>query len=253
LGGLLVDHLGWRHALLALAVGGGVATAVVHALVLPPAQTVLAPPEPAPPGLLATKPVRQLQTALLFEQAAIIATTAHLIGLLVDRGATLAVAGAVLGAMGIGKVVGRLLLLGPTARRVPLAGLAAGCNVVQLAGLALPLATTATGPLVAVALVVGAASGATTVLRPLLVVELVGAGPFAAVSGHLQRATTFARAAAPLAIGLGAASIGWPLTWTIALATFGVAAERYLRLDRATSTRSRRGDAALRPVDVADA
>jgi hypothetical protein len=125
--------------------------------------------------------------------------------------------------------------------------------VVQLAGLAVPLATTAPGVLVVVAVVVGAASGATTVLRPLLVVELVGAGPFAAVSGHLQRATTLARAAAPLAIGMGAASVGWPLTWTVALATFGVAAERYLRLGWATSTVAVHDDGALRPVDVADA
>jgi hypothetical protein len=155
--------------------------------------------------------------------------------------------------MGIGKVAGRLLLLGPWIRRVPLTHLASGCNVVQLTGLALPLVTTATGPLVVVAILVGAASGATTVLRPLLVVELVGAGPFAAVSGHLQRATTLARAAAPLAIGLGAASVGWPLTWTIALATFGIAAERYLRIDHGRSTVGPRGDAVLRPVDVVDA
>jgi hypothetical protein len=56
-----------------------------------------------------------------------------------------------------------------------------------------------------------------------------------------------------LAIGLGAASVGWPLTWTIALATFGVAAERYLRLGRPASTVVPVGDGALRPVDVADA
>jgi predicted MFS family arabinose efflux permease len=251
LGGLLVDHLGWRQALVLLALGGGAATAAVHALVLPPARTVLAPPEPAPPALLASRPVRQLQTALLFEQAAIIATTAHLIGLLVDRGTSLAAAGAVLGTMGLGKVVGRLLLLGPTIRRMPLAGLAAGCNIVQLAGLALPLATTATTPLIGVAIVVGAASGATTVLRPLLVVELVGAGPFAAVSGHLQRATTLARAAAPLAVGLGAASLGWPLTWALALVTFAVAAERYVHLGH-TAAQGAPAGFALRPVDLAD-
>ena len=253
LGSLLVDHLGWRAALVVLAVAGGACTTIVHAFVLPPARTVAVAPEPAPPGLLRARPVRRLQVALLFEQAAIIATTAHYIGLLVDRGTTLAVAGAGLGVMGLGKVAGRLLLLGPIVRQMPLARLAAGCNVVQLLGLAVPLATTGQAALCASAAVVGAASGATTVLRPLLVVELVGPGPYAAVSAHLQRATTFARAGAPLAVGAGAATLGWPVTWTVALAAFGIATERYLRLDADAPPTFEGADGRnLRLVDVGD-
>ena len=230
LGGALVDRLGWRSALLVLAVAGGVFTTVLHAVVLPSARSVAVPPEPAPPGLVRSRPVRHLQVALLFEQAAIIATTVHFIGLLVGRGTTLALAGGVLAAMGLGKVAGRLLLLGPVVRALPLATLAAGCNVVQLAGLAVPLATTGHAALFVSGIVVGAASGATTVLRPLLVVELVGPGPYAAVSAHLQRATTLARAGAPFAIGLGATTIGWSTTWILALSAFGIAALQYERL-----------------------
>jgi MFS family permease len=252
LGGLFVDRLGWRSAIVVLAVGGGLFTTVVHAFVLPSARTVAVAPEPTTPEVLRSTPVRRLQVALLFEQAAIIATTAHFIGLLVDRGTSLAVAGAALGVMGLGKVVGRLLLLGSAVRQVPLAVLSAGCNAVQLAGLAVPLATTATGALFSAAAIVGAASGATTVLRPLLVVDLVGAGPFAAVSGHLQRATTVARAAAPLAIGAGAASLGWPVTWAISLTAFGIAAVQYLRVD-GTPVPLDVGDGnVLRPSDVSD-
>lgn len=253
LAGLLVDRFGWRTALVVLALGGGALTTVVHALVLPPARAVAVAPEPAAPAVLRSKPVRRLQGALLFEQAAIIATTAHFIGLLVDRGTTLAVAGGALGIMGLGKVAGRLLLLGPVLRRVPLFALAATANLVQLVGLAVPLATTGRAALFASAAVVGAASGATTVLRPLMVVELVGPATYAAVSAHLQRATTVARAGAPFALGTGATTLGWPGTWSLAIAAFAIAAAGFIRLGPSAQVTPDRVDGrTLRPVDVAD-
>jgi predicted MFS family arabinose efflux permease len=229
LGGLLVDSLGWRSALVVLAIGGGAVTALLHALVLPSSPVELRPAVVPRGETVWTPPVRRLRVAMLFESAAVLATTAHLIGLLVGRDVTLAVAGAALGVMGIGKVAGRLLLLGPLGRG-SLPVVAAACNVVQLVGLAVPLATTADAPLFAAAAVVGAASGATTVLRPLIVVDLVGPGRFAQVNARLQRATTFARAGAPFVVGAGAATIGWGPTWALTLVCFGLAAERYLRV-----------------------
>ena len=68
--------------------------------------------------------------------------------------------------------------------------------------------------------VVGSASGATTVLRPLIVVELVGAAPFAATNARIQRASTIARAAAPLVLGIAATAFGWPIAWAGCLAAF---------------------------------
>jgi predicted MFS family arabinose efflux permease len=249
-GGALVDHLGWRAALAVLGLGAAVGTAPLHALVLPAAPAVSAPPEPASPAVLATPGVGRLRTALLFEQAAVLATTAHLIGLLVDRGTTLAIAGAVLGVMGVGKVAGRLLLLAPAGRR-SLPALAAVCNAVQLAGLAVPLLTIGAPALFLSAAIVGAASGATTVLRPLLIVELVGPGPFAAVSARLQRSTTVARSVAPFALGAGVTAFGWRPTWSVAIAAFGIAAQRYGRLhadQRQTPTTVEGRN--IRPVDA---
>lgn len=228
-GGALVDHLGWRSAVALLAIAGGTLTAVLHAFMLPKPGIIAAPPERPSPQTMRTPAVRRLRTALTFEHAAVLATTAHLIGLLVARGATLALAGAVLGAMGIGKVAGRLLLLRAMHGRA-LTRLAVTCNVAQLAGLAIPLATTHPAALLLGAITVGGASGATTVLRPLLIVEIVGAGPFAAVSARLQLTTTAVRAAAPFALGAGVAAIGWRPSWALAIGAFAVAAERYWRL-----------------------
>ena len=48
LGGALVGHVGWRAALVVLAVGGGTATVVLHALVLPKPRTIAAPTQNRP-------------------------------------------------------------------------------------------------------------------------------------------------------------------------------------------------------------
>jgi predicted MFS family arabinose efflux permease len=233
LGGWLVEAIGWRQALAVLGVGGGLLTAVLHAAVLPPSHAhPLASQvahQPAPP---LDRRLRRLRSAVLFEQTAMIATTAYLIAVLVDGGVGLSEAAAALAVMGLGKVVGRLLLLGPIGRR-SLTSLAAGASAVQLVGLAVPLAVTHLAVVFPAMFVVGAASGATTVLRPLIVVDLVGAAPFAATNARLQRATTLARAAAPLLLGLAATAFGWPVAWAGCLAAFAAAGERYLALGRA--------------------
>jgi hypothetical protein len=96
--------------------------------------------------------------------------------------------------------------------------------------LALPLGVTTSWTLFPAMFIVGAAAGATTVLRPLLVVDLVGAGPFAATNARIQRASTFARAAAPLGLGIAVTAVGWSLAWGGCLVVFALAAERYVAL-----------------------
>jgi predicted MFS family arabinose efflux permease len=232
LGAALVDTLGWRQALAVLGVGGGIITALLHAVVLPAPHAHLAETQVAHrPAPTFDRRLRRLRGAVILEQAAMIATTAYLIALLVDRGVTLATASAALAVMGLGKVAGRLLLLGPIGRR-PLTLLATIATVIQLAGLALPLGITTGAVLLPSMLIVGAASGATTVLRPLLVVDLVGAPPFAATNASIQRSSTFARAAAPLLLGAAVTTFGWSIAWGACLAAFALAAERYVALGR---------------------
>lgn len=69
-------------------------------------------------------------------------------------------------------------------------------------------------------------------LRPLIVVELVGAGPFAATNAEIQRATTLTRAASPLALGVIVSTLGWTTAWITALLAFVVAGQRYVALGR---------------------
>jgi predicted MFS family arabinose efflux permease len=232
LGAWLVDSLGWRQAVAVLGIGGGVFTALLHAVVLPAprshATDTQVEHQPAPTF---DRRLRRLRAAVILEQAAMIATTAYLIALLVAEGVALAAASAALAVMGLGKVGGRLLLLGPIGRR-SLTLLASTAVVIQLAGLALPLGITTNWMLFPTMFVVGAASGATTVLRPLLVVDLVGAAPFAATNARIQRASTFARAAAPLMLGVAVTAFGWSIGWAACLVAFAMSAERYAALGR---------------------
>jgi MFS family permease len=224
-----VDRLGWRVGLAGLAVAAGSATAALH-LTLPPAGGPVVADGPTDPGDHRVCGYGHLRLAQLLEQSANLAVTASFVAMLTALAVPAPTAAVVLGTMGLGKVAGRLALLGPVAtERRP--ALAAACNLAQVVALAIPFVTTATPALVAAAVGVGAASGATTVLRPLLVVDLVGADAFAATNARIQRAAGLARAAGPAAVGIGAATIGWAPTWAFTLGLFIVAADRYRRID----------------------
>ncbi|HEX7132853.1 MAG TPA: MFS transporter [Iamia sp.] len=248
---VLVGALGWRLALVALAVAGCGTTLALHAT-LRLARAVTASSFARDlPSLLDSHPIRRLRVALLVEQVAATGTTTHIVGLLVARGMTLAMASTVLGVMGLGKVAGRLLLLSPVGRRTP-GHLAVWCSAAQGVGLAVPLLTVRI-PLLLVAVVVAAAgSGASTVLRPLLVAEGVGVDHFAAVSASVQRSAAPARALAPFALGAGVAVLGWTATWLLFLVAFGIAADRYCRLAAvAPLTPPRREGRNVRPAGTA--
>jgi predicted MFS family arabinose efflux permease len=229
----LTDALGWRAAIAVLATAVSALTGIVHLCCLPGRSA-------RPPDQIAgadhqvplTRDLRRLRTAVLVEQTAYVATSAQLVGFLTARAVPLHTASAVLGTIGLGKLAGRLLLPGISTHR-SLRNLAVACSLVHLVGLAVPLATTATGGLFAAAVVVGTASGASTVLRSLLVVDLAGTIAFAGVSAGLQRASSLVRAAGPFAIGLGVASLGWNTTWVLAQAAFAVAASHYAAITSA--------------------
>lgn len=216
----LTDALGWRAAIAVLAIAVSALTGIVHLCCLPgrsarPPDQVAGADHQAP----LTRDLRRLRTAVLVEQTAYVATSAQLVGFLTARAVPLHTASAVLGTIGLGKLAGRLLLPGISRHR-SLRNLAVACSLVHLVGLAVPLATTGTVGLFAAAVVVGTASGASTVLRSLLVVDLAGTTAFAGVSARLQRASSLVRAAGPFALGLGVASLGWNTTWVLALAAF---------------------------------
>ncbi|HWQ12837.1 MAG TPA: MFS transporter [Roseiflexaceae bacterium] len=232
----LVQALGWRQALLALAGILAAATIPPHLILLRRRPQDLgqlpdgAPAEGAAPhaaapaerGVLARDALREpgfwwLSLAFAVSTFASVALTMHLIPYLVARGHSQGFAATVAGLFGLMSLAGRLLL-GPLGDRYPRRWVTAGLMAMQLAGLAvLALAPTALGALVYVALF-GAGTGTMTIMRAALLAERYGAASYGSISGAQSAVLAAARTLAPLGASLLASlPAGYPaLLWTLA-------------------------------------
>ena len=196
--GWLVDHWGWRTAVVALS--------ALLAVVLVPARFLLplpdrggARPPPArraPPGS-----ANRLAAGLALHALASTGVFVTLVWHLVERGDTLAGAAALAGAAGAAQIPGRIVS-GPLRRLVGPASFLPALLGVQAA--ALGAAVLADGPLsTAGILVFGAASGTMTLERATVVVEWYGRAGFGAHQGRLAAATGTARAISPFVVEAG--------------------------------------------------
>jgi cyanate permease len=81
----------------------------------------------------------------------------------------------------------------------------------------------------------GAARGATTLVRPVLIAALYGRSEFASIAGVLQMAVSLAQALAPVSVGAAYDALGSyePILWTLAaLSALAVIAILPARSDR---------------------
>lgn len=232
----LVQLLGWRGALLALAGILGAITIPVHVLLLrrsPAAIGVLPDGDPAPNTHTAAPAAaeRSLSARDAMRDAgfwfftfafsasifATVSLTVHLIPYLVGRGHSATFAATVAGLFGLMSLAGRMLI-GPLGDRVPRRLITVGLILMQIAGLiVLAVAPTMAGALVYVALF-GAGSGTQTIMRAALLAERYGAGSYGSISGAQNAALTGARTLAPIGAGGIAALLGGypPLLWCLA-------------------------------------
>lgn len=149
----------------------------------------------------------------------------YVLVLFADRGAAPGVAAFAAAAIGPAQVAGRLILLAAGARvstgqatRVSVAGMVISGVVLWLAGLA-------PGLILGFAVLQGAAIGIMSILRPVLIAEVLGREGFGVISGAVAVAPILAAAAAP---SVGAALLGWGGTGLVyasclALAGIGLA------------------------------
>ncbi len=190
---VLITHLGWRHALLALAVVQA-ATVVPHAWLLrrrpadhgwqrdgirgcarppatasPHASQAAAGPDPESGGQVATalrsRPVVLLTADTVLGSAAIAAVAVHLLAYLREDGYTLPVAAAAAGALGVVQVAGRIVLTA-SARRMPAAVATAILLAGQVTGAAALLLISGLPGVVLFVLLFGAGFGVLSIARP---------------------------------------------------------------------------------------
>jgi MFS family permease len=238
LSGWLVGDLGWRDALIALALILAVLTILPHGFLLrrrPEDLGLL--PDGRPLGerseASANYPIRtgaQLREALAdrsfwwlaiafsLETFSTTAVAVHLIPYLTDRGDGARFAAAATGLIGAAQVAARILatLFGKRLSQIALTGIVFGLQAVAV--IVLLEWQSRAGVLVAV-LLLGMGRGVVTLMRAGLIAEFYGRLHFGAINGTLALFLTGARALAPVSAGLAYALAGGyrPVFWTMAM------------------------------------
>lgn len=230
----LIDALGWRDALIVLAVLLGVLTVPPHALVLrpePPSRDVAAQSARA---ALRSAPFWLLAMAFFLASLTTFTMAVHAIPYLLDRGFSSGFAAFSVGLVGISQIPGRLLFA-PLAARLP----SAAVFVPIAAGVAVIVAMHATAAVVAGLVLLGMGNGMSTLARATAFADLYGPDAYGTIAGTAAAMTTVARAAGPVAGALYAGLVGYDaLLWTLAALALAAAPLAYRSATAATAPAS---------------
>ncbi|MFI5065006.1 MAG: MFS transporter [Streptosporangiales bacterium] len=253
---MLISHLGWRHALLILALVQA-ATVIPHVLLVrrrpadhgwqrdgipgpragsyEPVPAVL--PDPAERAELAaavrSRPVVLLTAGAVLGSAAIAAVAVLLLAYLRLDGYTLTVAAAAAGALGVVQVVGRVVLTA-SARRLPAAAAAALLLGGQAAGVAALLLISGPAGVILFVVLFGAGFGVLSIARLDLLARYTPRHLYARLSGVQALLVIAGEAAGPTAAAVLRAATGsyTPVFLAVALCSLS-AALLLLAADRA--------------------
>ncbi len=226
---VLIEHFGWRGAVLWLAAINLLLCVPLHLALLPRSAVALpGVPQRGAAGARQRRPLwtdrrfRALALAFLAHYVLVSAIAAHLIALLLARGMTPGAAAAVGALIGPMQVAGRIVEFG--ASRWLTAG-----QVGRIAAAAMPVslvvllaAGTNVFALAVFAALYGAGNGAMTVVRGALPVELYGPDNYGAIAGALATPGLMARAVGPTAAALLWTALGGYAGATAALAAVGM-------------------------------
>ena len=256
---LLARSLGWRDALVVLAVILAAGTIGPHLLVLrrrpedlglrpdgspvdPPVDSTDVAADAVAPQAVAGHDARSamrepafwwLVSAFVLSTLTSVAVTVHLLAYLTEQGHPGAVAALVAGAYGLFSVTGRVVMTG-AGRFIPRSRM----TVIVFGGQAVAvvaLVTLGSWPAGVVLFIVlfGASTGALTLTRATLVADFFGRRAYGEISGTISLFTTLSRASAPVGAGIayglagGYVPVFGMLAATAVLATVAVAmAER---------------------------
>jgi MFS family permease len=238
----LLQHWGWRSALLGLAAILAVVTIPLHTLVLRRQPPHFAPGGAAKAGAAGRGPgvplgvaVRTpifwaLSLAFSIGSFSTTAVTLHLIPYMVEQGHAAAAVAIAIGWMGAMQIPGRLLFVAVAGRFGPL-GVTMAVFLAQALGLGLvALAPSLPGGLVLVIAVLGAANGMATLARATTLAELFGPANYATISGAVALGANGARALGPVGAAVlytlfgGYRPVFWSLSGALVLVGAIVAA-----------------------------
>lgn len=253
---LFIEWLGWRDALIALALCNLLIGLPVHALLLRDGtrDDARSPADVSAAAVVSRTALARalrhpvfwgLAVCLIAYYATFSALTFHIIPLLVERGVPTAIIIAAVAVIGPAQVGGRILLLA-AGRSLPTAVVGRGVVLVFPASVLLLLTfPTSITALFAFALLYGAANGIMTIIRGTAVPDLMWREGYGAINGALAFPATVAQAAAPFAAALvwSAAGSYGAVLWcivggsSIAAIAFWYAAAATASIARAQPTR----------------
>jgi predicted MFS family arabinose efflux permease len=205
--GALDARLGWRHALLALALLHAIGTVPLHAVALPRARPAAgqstsdtaAGHRDQLRAVLREGTFWLLVAAFVAHSAAMAIMAVHLVTYLISLGHPAAVAATIAGLLGVLSVTGRLVTTG-LRRRYQTTSVTATVFVLQaVAALSLPSAGASIAGAITCVVVFGLGFGVSTIARPALLAERYGTSIYATIAGTLAAPATVAKAVAPLA------------------------------------------------------
>ena len=230
----LVEALGWRRTIVALAVGLAASTCVTRVLVFRrlPARAPSSPPIVSTPGGLATAdtPPGFALVLVMFSVAssAAAAFMANVVPALSERDVSPAMAATLGGSLGVMQVPGRALLMRgvfPAApvRLITLSLLLQGVGFIGLA--VMP----SRALLAAAVMVFSAGAGLTTLARPHVVQAMFSVDNAGYLNGRLARWQQLARAAGPILVAWLAGAASYAAVFFVLGATFVVLAPVFER------------------------
>lgn len=225
---LLAESLGWRHTTWVLAVVLLVVTLPLH-LSLPSGRHRPAGRERVRLTKVARASVRDVAVPFGVAQAIAAGVTFNLVLALLARGLTATTAAWWAGTLGVAKIAGRTTV-GVLARSRPATTVTQWTLAVMAVALALPAVGSSTTVMGAHVVLFGASAGALTVLRPLVVAEVVGAASFATALGRVARTVTLAGASGPPMMAYGAWLLGGhDIAGLVAASATGLVIHRFPR------------------------
>jgi MFS family permease len=206
---LLSAQLGWRTALIILAIVLGVATIPPHLLVLRPHPRHVTERTPSVPAreALRTALFWMLAAAFALSTFAWSAITVHLVVIVLEQGHPAAFAAFAAGLTGISQLPGRLLF-GPVARRLGQRATLPVAFGLLAAALVLLAVDQSRATILIFAVLFGTGGGMVTMLSATAPAALFGPASYGAVSGVLGACINGARALGPLGAAAGVAALG---------------------------------------------
>lgn len=205
---MLLDHLGWRGATLALACVNLLAALPLHLWLLRAETPVMATAETARADrAVMSWALRQwafwgLALSFMLYFAAFTGVTFHLYPLLAERGVATADIVIIMAIVGPAQVAGRVLVMG-LARGAPIARVGSLTTLtLALSLLGLAAAGTGMAALAGFALVYGGANGILTIVRGAAVPEMLTRRAYGAINGLLTTPIGIIRALAPFLAAL---------------------------------------------------